>query len=85
MFLFHNYLVRVRLVEADLRDYTSMHAALKEVRPDYVFHLAAQSFVPSSWRSPAETLSTNIEGQTHLFEAVRDLGLDPVIQIACSR
>jgi GDP-4-dehydro-6-deoxy-D-mannose reductase len=75
---------RIRLVEADLRDYTSMHAALKEVRPDYVFHLAAQSFVPSSWRSPAETLSTNVEGQTHLFEAVRDLGLDPVIQVACS-
>jgi GDP-4-dehydro-6-deoxy-D-mannose reductase len=75
---------RIHLVEADLRDYTSMRAALDEVRPDYVFHLAAQSFVPSSWRSPAETLSTNIGGQTHLFEAVRSLGLDPIIQIACS-
>ena len=75
---------RIHLVEADLRDYTSIHATLEEVRPDYIFHLAAQSFVPSSWRSPADTLSTNIEGQTHIFEAARKLGLDPVIQIACS-
>ncbi len=75
---------RVNLVEADLRDYTSIHATLAEVRPDYIFHLAAQSFVPTSWRSPADTLTTNIEGQAHLFEAVRALALDPVIQIACS-
>ena len=75
---------RVKLLEADLRDYSSMHTLLGEVRPDAIFHLAAQSFVPSSWRAPAETLTTNITGQTHLFEAVRSLHLDPTIQIACS-
>ncbi len=75
---------RVKLLEADLRDYTSMHAALEKSRPDVVFHLAAQSFVPSSWTAPNETLTTNVSGQTNLFEAVRALRLDPVIQIACS-
>lgn len=75
---------RIQHVEADLRDYQSIHATLDEVRPDFIFHLAAQSFVPTSWRSPVDTLSTNIEGQTHIFEAVRSLGIDPVIQIACS-
>ena len=75
---------RVRLHEADLRDYSSLHSLLDEVRPDAIFHLAAQSFVPSSWRAPAETLTTNITGQTYLFEAVRYLGIDPTIQIACS-
>jgi len=75
---------RVKMIEADLRDYSSLHSLLDEVRPDYIFHLAAQSFVPSSWRAPAETLGTNITGQTNLFEAVRYLELDPVIQIACS-
>jgi len=75
---------KIRLVEADLRDYISIRTTLEEVRPDYIFHLAAQSFVPSSWRSPVDTLSTNIEGQTNIFEAVRSLGLDPAIQIACS-
>jgi GDP-4-dehydro-6-deoxy-D-mannose reductase len=75
---------RIHLREADLRDYSSIHALLDEVRPDAIFHLAAQSFVPSSWRAPAETLGTNITGQTYLFEAVRYLGIDPTIQIACS-
>ncbi|HVS03503.1 MAG TPA: GDP-mannose 4,6-dehydratase [Thermoanaerobaculia bacterium] len=75
---------RVALVEADLRDYNSIHQALARTRPDAVFHLAAQSFVPASWTAPSETLTTNISGQTNLFEAVRALGLDPVIQIACS-
>ena len=74
----------VRLIEADLRDYTSMLTMLREARPDFVFHLAAQSFVPSSWTGPNETLATNISGQVNLFEAIRHLELDPVVQIACS-
>jgi GDP-4-dehydro-6-deoxy-D-mannose reductase len=75
---------RVEMVEGDLRDYSSVRRALEISRPDYVFHLAAQSFVPSSWSAPNETLTTNITGQVNLFEAVRHLGLDPTIQIACS-
>lgn len=75
---------RVKLLEADLRDYTSMYNALERSRPDFIFHLAAQSFVPSSWSAPNETLTTNITGQTNLFEAIRSLRIDPVVQIACS-
>jgi GDP-4-dehydro-6-deoxy-D-mannose reductase len=75
---------RIELLETDLRDYSSVHRALERSRPDLVFHLAAQSFVPSSWSAPSETLVTNITSQTNLFEAVRALALDPVIQIACS-
>lgn len=74
----------VKLIETDLRDYSSVRLCLEESKPDYIFHLAAQSFVPTSWGAPAETLNTNIVGQTNIFEAVRHLGLDPVIQIACS-
>ena len=75
---------RVDLVETDLKDYNSVYRMLERVRPDYIFHLAAQSFVPTSWNAPAATLEINVIGQTHLFEAVRALGLDPVVQIACS-
>lgn len=75
---------RVKLLEADLKDYTSMHSALDKSRPDVIFHLAAQSFVPSSWTAPNETLNTNVTGQTNLFEAIRALRIDPVVQIACS-
>lgn len=75
---------RVKLLEADLRDYTSTYNALDRSRPDFIFHLAAQSFVPSSWTAPNETLTTNVSGQTNLFEAIRALHIDPVVQIACS-
>jgi GDP-4-dehydro-6-deoxy-D-mannose reductase len=75
---------KIKLVEADLRDYTSMHHALEVTRPDLIFHLAAQSFVPASWNAPSDTMITNVTGQTNLFEAIRALKLDPVVQIACS-
>jgi GDP-4-dehydro-6-deoxy-D-mannose reductase len=75
---------RIHLHETDLRDGAAVHTVLARVRPETIFHLAAQSFVPSSWTAPAETLSTNINGQVHLFEAIRVLQLDPVVQIACS-
>ena len=74
----------VKFVECDLNDAAAVQTMLAEVRPDKIFHLAAQSFVPASWRAPAETLSTNINSQTNIFEAVRALGLEPTIQIAGS-
>ena len=75
---------QIKLVEADLRDYTSVHRALEITQPAVVFHLAAQSFVPASWNAPSDTIITNVTGQTNLFEAIRSLKLDPVVQIACS-
>jgi GDP-4-dehydro-6-deoxy-D-mannose reductase len=75
---------RVTLLECDLRDSTSTRELLEEVRPDWIFHLAAQSFVPTSWNAPHESISTNALGQLNLFEAVRRIGLKPRIQIACS-
>jgi len=75
---------KVNLVEADLKDIVSLKKALAEVKPDRIFHLAAQSFVPTSWVCPAETFAINSIGQINLFEAVLDLGLKPRIQIAGS-
>ena len=75
---------RFEFREFDMTDYGSTLALMREARPDLVFHLAAQSFVPTSWKAPSETLTTNIMGELHVFEAVRELGIDPAIQIACS-
>ena len=75
---------RITLLECDLRDASSTRDTLEKVRPDWIFHLAAQSFVPTSWTAPTESLSTNILGQVNLFEAVRKLGMECRIQIACS-
>ena len=74
----------VRIVECDLRDQTSVTRALSEIRPDKIFHLAAQSFVPASWNAPEESLHTNVIGTLRLFEGARQAGIDPWIQLACS-
>ena len=74
----------VRLVECDLKDANAVRKTLDEIRPERIFHLAAQSFVPASWRAPSETLENNILSQTNIFEAMRALGLDARIQIAGS-
>jgi GDP-4-dehydro-6-deoxy-D-mannose reductase len=75
---------KVRFVECDLRDASSVRDVLDETRPDWIFHLAAQSFVPTSWTAPTESLVTNILGQLNIFEAVKKLHIAPRIQLACS-
>jgi GDP-4-dehydro-6-deoxy-D-mannose reductase len=75
---------RVTLAECDLRDAGSTHDVIDDMRPDLIFHLAAQSFVPTSWKAPSESLITNVIGQLNILEAVRKTGLKCRIQIACS-
>jgi len=75
---------KVHLVEGDLLDAHSLQDLMMDVRPTHIFHLAAQSYVPASWTLPAVTLEINIVGPCNLFEAVRTVKIDPLIQIACS-
>jgi GDP-4-dehydro-6-deoxy-D-mannose reductase len=75
---------KLHLIEADIKDAASIHNVIKEIRPDYIFHLAAQSFVKASWDYPAETLDTNIRGQVNILEAIRQSGFKPRILIAGS-
>src|SRR5207344_3573107 len=75
---------QLTLLECDLRDATSTFDAVQTIRPDLIFHLAAQSFVPTSWNAPTESLTTNVLAQVNIFEAVRRLKLKCRIQIACS-
>src|SRR5262245_43362375 len=60
---------RITLIESDLRDFSSVRSLVEQACPDYVVHLAAQSFVATSWQAPAETLTTNILSQVNLLEA----------------
>jgi GDP-4-dehydro-6-deoxy-D-mannose reductase len=76
---------KIQIMECNIVDASSVKALIAEVRPDKIFHLAAQSFVPSSWNAPAESLTTNILGQLNIFEALRESKLmDTWVQIACS-
>ena len=75
---------KLRLIETDIKDAHSMQKTIEDVEPDYVFHLAAQSFVPTSWKAPSETVGTNILGTLNLFEAIRNSNMDPRVQVAGS-
>ena len=75
---------KISLIECDLRDASAVDHVVSQIKPDMIFHLAAQSFVPASWTAPSETMSNNITSQLNLFEAIRKSKIDPVIQIACS-
>jgi len=75
---------KIKLMEADLKDMVSLRGVLADVKPDRIFHLAAQSFVPTSWKCPAETFAINAIGEVNLFEAVLSLNQTPKIQIAGS-
>lgn len=76
---------RVYFLDGDLADYISLQNAVEKSRPDYVFHLAAQSYPSTSFSAPLQTLDTNILGTERLLEALRKcVGIDPVIHVCSS-
>ena len=75
---------RVFLVYGDLRDTLSVQDVVKKSRPDYVFHLAAQSFPKTSFESPEDTLDTNIQGTTRVLDALRTYSKDAIIHVCSS-
>jgi len=74
---------KVVVHESDLMDFGSVFSVLNKVRPDAVFHLAAHANVRASFITPNAVLSNNILGTSNLLEAIRQLKLDPIVQI-CS-
>jgi GDPmannose 4,6-dehydratase len=75
---------RIFLHYADLNDQSSLIKVVNEVRPDYVFHLAAQSYPKTSFEAPIDTLNTNVLGTCRLLEAIRIVGINPVIHVCAS-
>ncbi len=75
---------RLALHLAELRDLNSLVVLLNEVKPERIFHLAAQSYVTSSFTAPADTVHTNVIGTLNLLDAVRRAQIDPLIHICSS-
>jgi len=76
---------RVRFIHGDLNDYVSLANAIDGSRPDYVFHLAAQSYPGTSFTAPLDTLETNILGTARFLEALRrSPGINPIIHVCSS-
>ncbi|MAT09331.1 MAG: GDP-mannose 4,6-dehydratase [Chloroflexi bacterium] len=75
---------KVTLFDGDLNDLSSLITIFDQVKPEIVFHLAAQSFVSSSYTAPADTINTNVVGTSNLLEAIRITKIDPVIHVCSS-
>jgi GDP-mannose 4,6-dehydratase len=75
---------RVELVYGDINDLSSLLVVFKNTQPDYVFHLAAQSYPKTSFDSPLETLETNILGTAKVLDAIKHLDLNPIIHVCAS-
>lgn len=72
---------KIMLHECDLKDKKRIEKVIKDVKPNYVFHLAAQSFVTVSWENPEETLMVNVLGTFYLLESIRKSRINPLIEI----
>ncbi len=76
---------RITLHEADITSAERIYEIFDKIRPNAIFHLAAESFVPTSFREPARVTTNNIIGTIKLFEAARRFGGElESIQVACS-
>lgn len=79
-----NQKTRLQLFYGDLRDSDSVNNAVRFANPDYVFHLAAQSYPQTSFTAPLDTYETNIQGTSRVLEALRTYRRDAVIHVCAS-
>lgn len=75
---------QIAIVEMDICDKKSVENTMTKIRPDYIFHMAAQSFVIPSWQDIGETFNANIFGTLNILEAARKNNNDPIVVLACS-
>lgn len=68
---------RAKIYDLDILDKEAIVTLLLEIRPDYIFHLAAQSSVGLSWKNPGLTVDVNIKGSINVMDAVRELYYKP--------
>ena len=75
---------RIKLIYGDLRDSDSINEAVRICMPDYVFHLAAQSYPKTSFTAPLDTYETNIQGTSRVLEALKIYKKDAIIHVCAS-
>lgn len=74
----------IELSMCEISDFQSVFRIVKEVKPDIIFHMAGQAFVPSSFEYAADTFKTNVIGTINIFEAVKACEISPRIIVVTS-
>ena len=75
---------KIQLHYCELLDFKSTLDMMKKIKPDIIFHLAAQSYVVTSFNAPVNTVETNACGTINLLEAIRYSEIDPIVHICSS-
>lgn len=75
---------RVHFFDCDITDPIGVRELILNIRPDKIFHLAAESFVSPSWFHPSHYMDVNFKGTVNLLDAVKQSGINPRILIAGS-
>jgi GDP-4-dehydro-6-deoxy-D-mannose reductase len=79
-----NHSDRIKLCYGDLSDSVSIDTAISEAKPDFVFHLAAQSFPKTSFTAPLDTMDTNIQGTARVLEAIKNYSPGSITHVCSS-
>lgn len=75
---------KIELLDGDVEDSVSICKIVSDIGPNYIFHLAAQSYPSESWEAPIFTFNVNVIGTLNVLEAARRMKSSPKIFIACS-
>lgn len=65
--------------DLNILNYDEVKALIDDIRPDYIFHLAAQSSVALSWKNPGLTVDVNIKGSLNVLDSIREININPSV------
>lgn len=68
---------KIEFLDCDLTDPVGVNKIIEKIKPDWIFHLAAESFVSPSWDHPSHYMDVNYKGTVNLLEAIRTAGINP--------
>ncbi|MFX1239559.1 MAG: GDP-mannose 4,6-dehydratase [Promethearchaeota archaeon] len=76
--------IKLKFIECDVKNEKLIDKIVKKIRPDYVFHLAAQPYIIPSWEDPIDTIETNVIGTINIFEAIKEHDINTRVILACT-
>lgn len=68
---------KVEFFDCDLTDPVGINKIIKKIKPDWIFHLAAESFVSPSWDHPSHYMDVNFKGTVNILEAIKETNINP--------
>ena len=71
-------------IECDIKNAKLLEKIIREISPNYLFHLAAQPYIIPSWQDPVDTIETNVIGTINVFEPIKKHNINTRVIVACT-